>query len=145
MLCILTSKWMLVHVFAWLKTMKNTQKSSQKYLSILRMRGSRNAHIAKQMHVVTLLRANEVGFDFSMNISKSFISFLHKIGTENNAPLNAYLKVHILLGGGLCFALCKPIRKHAIAGQNTQQTVRPFSNNRLKADYCLLLFYHFIS
>ena len=37
------------------------------------------------------------------------------------------------------------MRKHAIAGQNTQQTVRPFSNNRLKADYCLLLFYHFIS
>ena len=137
MLCILTSKWMLVHVFAWLKTMKNTQKSSQKYLSILRMRGSRNAHIAKQMHVVTLLRANEVGFDFSMNISKSFISFLHKIGTENNAPLNAYLKVHILLGGSLfCTMQTHPqacncwskytTNSQAIFQQQTQSRLLPF-------------------
>ena len=34
MLCILTSKCMLAHVLAWLKTMKNIQKSLKKNLNV---------------------------------------------------------------------------------------------------------------
>ena len=47
-LCISTREHMLVHAFAWSKTMKNIQKSWKSTFSIMRTRGSCKAHEEKR-------------------------------------------------------------------------------------------------
>ena len=122
LLCISTSKCMLVHAFRWSKMIKNIRKSVKRTFFIMHMRGSCKTHVEKWRKKFNKIPNEQPAFrcqpafrSYSQSLTNKLFSSFFFMSLTWASHVHNFLMFFIVFDHG------NALRKHAFAGQNTQQ------------------------